>query len=137
MSAGAALGADIARAIDVRDLETPCFVTHLGALEANLKIIADVQQRAGCTILLALKGFAQWSTFSLVRRYLAGATSSSVAEARLAREELGGEVHAYAPAYSDGEIRELVTVADHIVLNTPGQWRRHRPVIEQARRAGR
>lgn len=137
MSAGASLGADMARAIDVTDLETPCFVTDLGALEANLRILADVQQRAGCTILLALKGFAQWSTFPLIRRYLAGATASSVAEARLAREELGGEVHAYAPAYTDGEIRELVTLADHIVLNTPGQWRRHRAAIAEARHAGR
>jgi len=137
MSAGASLGGDVARAIDVSQLETPCFVTDLGALEANLKILADVQQRAGCTILLALKGFAQWSTFPLIRRYLAGATSSSVAEARLAREELGGEVHAYAPAYSDGEMRELVSLADHIVLNTPSQWRRHRTEIARARAAGR
>lgn len=137
MSAGASLGADVARAIDITDLETPCFVTDLGALEANLRILADVQQRAGCTILLALKGFAQWSTFPLVRKYLAGATASSIAEARLAREELGGEVHAYAPAYSHDEMRELVTLADHIVLNTPSQWRRHRDTIEQARRAGR
>src|SRR2546430_1123122 len=74
MSAGAALGADIARVIDVSDLETPCFVTDLGALEANLRILADIQNRARCTILLALKGFAQWSTFPLVRRYLGGAT---------------------------------------------------------------
>jgi carboxynorspermidine decarboxylase len=137
MSAGAALGADVARAIDVSRLETPCFVTDLGALERNLQILADVQRQADCTILLALKGFAQWSTFPLVRRYLAGATASSIAEARLAREELGGEVHAYAPAYSDDEMRELVTLADHVVLNTPSQWRRHRATIEQARRAGR
>jgi carboxynorspermidine decarboxylase len=137
VSAGAALGGDVARAIDVSAVETPCFITDLGALEANLRILDDVQRRAGCTILLALKGFAQWSTFPLVRKYLAGATASSVAEARLAREELGGEVHAYAPAYSDEEMRELVTLADHIVLNTPAQWRRHRPAIEAARRAGR
>jgi carboxynorspermidine decarboxylase len=137
MSAGAALGAEMARAIDTTGLETPCFVTDLGALEANLRIIADVQRRADCKILLALKGFAQWSTFPLVRRYLAGATSSSVAEARLARDELGGEVHAYAPAYSDGDMRELVGLADHIVLNSPGQWRRHRGQIAEARRAGR
>jgi carboxynorspermidine decarboxylase len=91
-----------------------------------------VQKQAGCTILLALKGFAQWSTFPVVKKYLAGATSSSVAEARLAREELGGQVHAYAPAYSDSEMRELVTLADHIVLNSPSQWRRHRAVIERA-----
>jgi carboxynorspermidine decarboxylase len=135
MSAGAALGADVARAIDVSQIETPCFITDLGALEANLRILDDVQKRAGCTILLALKGFAQWSTFPLVRKYLAGATSSSIAEARLAREELGGEVHAYAPAYSDDEMRELVTLADHIVLNSPAQWRRHRAVIERAKRS--
>jgi carboxynorspermidine decarboxylase len=137
MSAGAALGAGAARAIDIRTIETPCFITDLGALEANLEILADVQRRAGCTILLALKGFAQWSTFPVVRRYLAGATASSIAEARLAREELGGEVHAYAPAYSDDDMHELTTLADHIVLNSPAQWQRHRPRIDQARRAGR
>src|SRR3954465_3492434 len=132
MSKGAALGAEVARAIDVRDVETPCFVTDLGALEANLGTLADVQRRADCTILLALKGFAQWSTFPLVRRYLAGATASSIAEARLAKEELGGQVHAYAPAYSDGEMSELVTLADHVVLNSPAQWRKHRAVISGA-----
>ena len=133
MSKGASLGEAVARAIDVTNVETPCFITDLGALEANLQILADVQQRAGCTILLALKGFAQWSTFPLVRKYLAGATSSSVAEARLAREELGGEVHAYAPAYTDGEIAELVTLADHVVLNSPAQWRRHRARLDRAK----
>jgi carboxynorspermidine decarboxylase len=132
VSKGAALGEAVARAIDISQLETPCFVTDLGALEANLKLLRSVMDRSGCTILLALKGFAQWSTFPLVRRYLAGATSSSVAEARLAREELGGEVHAYAPAYSDSEMAELVTLADHIVLNSPAQWHRHRRVIERA-----
>ena len=137
MSAGAALGGEVARAIDVSGVDTPCFITDLGALEANLRALADVQRRAGVTILLALKGFAQWATFPLVRRYLAGATASSVAEARLAREELGGEVHAYAPAYSDADMAELVTLADHIVLNSPGQWRRHRAAIEAARAAGR
>jgi len=135
MSKGASLGEATARAIDVSTLETPCFVTDLGALEANLKLLRSVMDRSGCTILLALKGFAQWSTFPLVRRYLAGATSSSVAEARLAREELGGEVHAYAPAYSDSEMAELVTLADHIVLNSPAQWRRHRAAIERAGRS--
>jgi len=135
MSKGASLGEATARAIDISTLETPCFVTDLGALEANLKLLRSVMDRSGCTILLALKGFAQWSTFPLVRRYLAGATSSSVAEARLAREELGGEVHAYAPAYSDSEMAELVTLADHIVLNSPAQWRRHRAAIERAGRA--
>jgi carboxynorspermidine decarboxylase len=29
-------------------------------------------------------------------------------------------------------MRELVTLADHIVLNSPAQWRKHRPIIERA-----
>src|SRR5882672_6953745 len=126
MSKGASLGEAVARAIDISRVETPCFITDLGALEANLQTLARVARETECTILLALKGFAQWSTFPLVKKYLAGATASSVAEARLAREELGGEVHAYAPAYSDDEMRELVTLVDHVVVNSPAQWRRHR-----------
>ena len=133
MSKGASLGEAMARTIDVTHVETPCFITDLGALEKNLQLLRSVQDKAGVTILLALKGFAQWSMFPLVRKYLAGATSSSVAEARLAREELGGEVHAYAPAYSDSEMRELVTLADHVVVNSPAQWRRHRETLERAK----
>jgi carboxynorspermidine decarboxylase len=130
VSAGASLGADVAARIDVSQVETPCFVTDLGALEKNLALLGDVQRRAGCKVLLALKGFAQWSTFPLVRRYLSGATASSPHEARLAREELGGEVHAYAPAYTEGDVRELVTLVDHLVFNSPSQWRRLRPLVE-------
>lgn len=137
MSAGAGLGGHVAARLPLDRIETPCFVTDLGALEDNLRILADVRQAAGCKILLALKGFAQWSTFPLVKRYLVGATSSSVAEARLAHDELGGEVHAYAPAYTDGDMRELVTLADHIVVNSPGQWRRLRPIAEHARQSGK
>ncbi|HTJ46637.1 MAG TPA: carboxynorspermidine decarboxylase [Kofleriaceae bacterium] len=126
MSAGASLGADVAAKIDVSRVETPIHITDLGALERNLKILRDVQDRAGCTIILALKGFAQWSTFPLVKKYLAGTTASSVAEARLGREEFGGQVHAYAPAWSDEDMREIVTLADHVVFNSPAQWQRFR-----------
>jgi carboxynorspermidine decarboxylase len=136
LSAGASLGADVAARIDVSRVETPIHITDLGALEANLRLLGDVQRRAGCTIILALKGFAQWSTFPLVKQYLAGTTASSVAEARLGREEFGGQVHAYAPAWSEEDLREVVTLADHIVFNTPSQWRRLRPIVEAARRAG-
>lgn len=137
MSAGAALGADIAARLDVTTIETPCFVTDLGALEKNLALLADVQARAGCTIILALKGFAQWSTFPLVKKYLRGTTASSVAEARLGKEEMGGEVHAYAPAWTEDDLREVCELADHIVFNSPGQWKRLRHVVETARAAGR
>jgi carboxynorspermidine decarboxylase len=136
LSAGAALGGHVAARLDLAKVDTPAYVTDLGALEDNLKLLASVMERAGVTIILALKGFAQWSTFPLVKRYLKGTTASSIAEARLGREEFGGEVHAYAPAWSDEDLREVVTLVDHLVLNSPNQWRRARPIVEAARTAG-
>lgn len=121
-------------AFDPQALETPYYIVDLGRLRKNLSILADVQARTGCKILLALKGFAMWSVFPVVREYLVGTTASSVFEARLGREEMGGEVHAYAPAYSDRDMRELVELADHVVFNSVAQWRRHRAVIEAAPR---
>ncbi len=118
--------------IDVTDIETPAFVIDLGALEDNLRILGEVQRDAGCKILLALKGYAAFSTFGLVKKYLAGATSSSPHEAQLAREELGGEVHAYAPAYSNTDMTEILRFAEHVVVNSPAQLRQHGPRVPEA-----
>lgn len=109
--------------------DSPSWVIDLAALEDNLKILASVQQRSGCKILLALKGFATWSTFPLVRQYLAGATASAPHEARLAREELGLEVHGYAPAYSDADMSEMLALCDHLVFNSFSQWERYRSQV--------
>lgn len=70
-----------------------------------------------------------------VRDY--GATASSLNEARLAREEMRGEVHVYAPAYSDSEFPEVLALADHLVFNSFSQWERFKPQVVAAREAGR
>src|SRR5690606_7908871 len=114
-------------------LESPYFVVDLELLRRNLRVIRRAGDESGAKILLALKGFAMWSVFPVIREYLVGTTASSVSEARLGREEFGGEVHAYAPAYAQRDIDELCTLADHIVLNSPAQFRKYR---EQIRAAG-
>ena len=103
---------------------SPAWVIDLALLENNLKILRDLAEAADCKILLALKGFATWSTFPLVDRYLNGATASAPHEARLAREHLSGEVHVYAPAYSDSDIESLLPLTDHLVFNSLTQWQR-------------
>ncbi len=115
--------------IDVAAVPSPCYVVDQRALRRNLEVLAGVQADADCTIILALKGFAMWSTFPLIRQYLRGATASSLDEARLAHEEFGGEVHVYAPAYRDDEIGELLQCADHISFNSLSQWRRFRRAV--------
>lgn len=114
------------------NIPSPCYVCEEAKLLRNLKIMQQVQNEAGVDIILALKGFAMWSTFDIVRQYLKGATASSVWEAKLAKEEMQGEVHAYAPAYKDTDIRELVTLCQHISFNSLGQWRRFKAETEAA-----
>lgn len=112
--------------------DSPSWVIDLAALEDNLKILKKVQDDAGCKILLALKGFATFPTFPLVRKYLVGATSSSPHEAELARRELGGEVHCYAPAFSEEDLCEVLRFSDHVVFNSFSQWRKLGPIARAA-----
>src|SRR5882724_5771846 len=110
--------------IDVGGVETPVYIVDLGALRRNLAILADVQARGGCKVLLALKGFAMWSVFPLIGQYLSGIAASSLAEARLGREEMDKEVHVYAPAFAAAELADIARLADHVVFNSFSQWER-------------
>ncbi len=110
------------------ELPTPCFLVDEAALKQNLEILSGVSKRTGCKILLAQKAFSMFRVYPLIARYLSGASASGLFEARLAHEEMGGENHVFSPAYTDEEMRELVTICDHIVFNSFAQLERHRPV---------
>ena len=122
------------RQVDLSQVPSPCHVLHRGLLEDNLRILRSVMDRSGAKVLLALKGFAQFSEAKLISKYLAGTTASGIHEALLGREEFGGEVHAYSPAFKDEEFAQLLRVADHISFNSPTQWKRHRAAAQAAGR---
>lgn len=122
------------RPVDLSQVPSPCHVLHRGLLESNLRILRSVMDRSGAKVLLALKGFAQFSEAKLIAKYLAGTTASGIHEALLGREEFGGEVHAYSPAFKDEEFAQLLRVADHISFNSPTQWKRHRAAAQAAGR---
>nr|WP_136250396.1 carboxynorspermidine decarboxylase [Ningiella ruwaisensis] len=111
------------------DIPSPCYVCDEEKLEQNLQIMARVQREADVDIILALKGFSMWSTFGLIKQYLKGATSSGVWEARLAREEMGGEVHVFSPAYKSKDIAQLTGLVNHISFNSLAQWHQHKDAI--------
>ena len=102
-------------------IPTPSFIVDCSAIERNMSVLADVKQRTGCKILLALKAFSTFSLFPTMRKTLDGCCASSVDEARLGREEFGGEIHAFAAAFSESEMRELVKHIGHITLNSFAQ----------------
>jgi carboxynorspermidine decarboxylase len=113
-------------------------VLDRSALERNLQILSRVQKEAGVKILCALKGFSFWRSFPLVSQYLAGATASSLNEARLASEELCSanpacEVHACAPYYREDEIQEFLKTCSHITFNSFAQWQKFAPQVRQSK----
>ncbi|MGZ0040535.1 carboxynorspermidine decarboxylase [Paenibacillus ottowii] len=116
--------------IDITGLPSPCYLVDERLLVKNLEVLNSVQERTGCSILLALKGFSMFSTFPLVGKYLKGVTSSSLFEARLGREKMNKEVHVYAPAYVDSEFDELLEYVDHIVFNSFDQLKRFKSKVQ-------
>ena len=109
-----------------RPAPSPRYEVSEAALRRNLALAADIQRRGPCRILLALKGFAMFSLFPAAAKTLAGASASSLHEARLAREEFGREVHIFAPAYRESEMDSVLNLADHVVFNSAAQWRMFR-----------
>ena len=107
-------------------LPSPSFVCEQDLLENNLKLLKRVQDEADVNILLALKGFALYSTFDLCKKYLKGCCASGIHEAILAHEEFGGEVHTYSPAFKDEEFDEIVELSNHVVFNSFNQLNQFR-----------
>jgi carboxynorspermidine decarboxylase len=105
-------------------IATPYYLIDKQKLLRNMEKIAHVRKASGAKALLALKCFATWSVFDLMRDYMDGTTSSSLNEVRLGREKFGGETHAYSVAYADHEIDEVVSHADKIIFNSIGQLER-------------
>ena len=112
--------------LDYSQVKSPCYVLDEKRLRRNMEILSDIQNRTGVKIICALKGYSFWRSFPIIAEYLPGATASSLNEARLAKEEMGKEVHVFAPAYEDGEIDNILSLADHITFNSFSQWSRFR-----------
>ncbi|MCB2859592.1 carboxynorspermidine decarboxylase [Streptococcus suis] len=117
----------------IDQVPTPAYVIDEAKLVNNLEILKSVQDRTGCKVLLAQKAFSMYTTYPLISQYLAGTTASGLYEAKLGREEFGGEVHVFAPAFKDADLEEILEIADHIVFNSERQLRKH---VDKCRAAG-
>ena len=114
----------------IQELKTPCYVIDEKKLRENLEILAGVQQRTGCKILLAQKAFSCFHEYPLIGKYLKGTTASGLFEARLGREEMNLENHVFSPAYREEEMDEIAGLCDHIVFNSFGQLEKYAPRLK-------
>jgi len=115
--------------VDLSKIPTPCYVCEEALLQKNLDLFDYVQRESGARILLALKGYAMWSTFGQIGQVLHGTAASGLFEARLGREEMDREVHTFSPAYIESEIGEIASISDHMIFNSFSQWKRFRQMV--------
>ena len=108
---------------------TPYYLIDETRLLRNLKKVEALRTRAGVKSVLALKCFATWSAFDLMRPYLDGTTASSLYEARLGAERFGKEVHAYSVAFTDEELAAVRQYASRIIFNSVSQLERFAPTV--------
>jgi len=111
---------------------SPAWVLEERLLHRNVALLGEIQQESGAKILLALKGYALWASFSVIRETLYGCCASGLHEAKLAAEKFGKEVHTYAPAFKEQEIEEVATLSHHLVFNSPRQFRRYADKAKEA-----
>ncbi len=121
------------RNFDLGRVPTPCFVVDEKAVEHNLRILSDVGAGSGAHVLSALKAFSMFSLAPLIRQHLGGTCASGIFEARLGREEYGGEVATFCAGYKDTDIDEILALSDHIIFNSPAQKDRF---LSRAKAAG-
>src|SRR3989344_3865864 len=120
--------------LDPKKVQTPSFVIEERLLRHNLDVLKKVREKTGATVLHALKAWATWPLFPIVKKYLSGTEVSSLYEARLGREEFSSEVHMYAPAYKPEEFGEVLKNCNHIIFNSFGQWKQFKRKVQKSKR---
>jgi len=112
--------------LDLRKINTPCYIIDESKIIKNLEVLDSVQKNTGCKILLAQKAFSNYALYPQIGKYLKGTAASGLYEARLGREEMGGEVHVFSPAYLGGEFEEIAQICDYIIFNSIPQFAKFR-----------
>ncbi|MCG8308119.1 MAG: carboxynorspermidine decarboxylase [Cytophagales bacterium] len=107
---------------DASIIPSPCFILDERLLIKNLELLRKIRDDAQIKILCALKGYAMWSTFPLLKKFLSGAAASSLNEARLSHETFLKDTHLCAPVYIEDEIEEITDLASHITFNSLQQY---------------
>lgn len=119
--------------LDLNRLPPLAFVVDEVAVRQNLEILQGVQTASGAKILAALKAFSMWHFGPMINRYLSGTCASGLYEAQLAADYYGGENHVFSAAYSEADLKQILTLANVVVFNSFNQWQRFQPLINEAK----
>lgn len=114
---------------DLYSVPSPCFVIDEVAIEHNLKILAEVKEKSGAKILLALKAFSMFHLAPLISKYLDGTCASGLNEALLASKHFKGSVTTFCAGYKANELPSIAAISNHLIFNSIGQKDRFLPLF--------
>ena len=112
--------------LDFEEIPPLCFIMDEDALVKNLSLVKELRKNAGIKIILALKAFANWHYFPLIKKYTDGATASSLYEAKLIFDKMGTRAHTYAAVYEDEEFDKMLYYSDYLTFNSLSQLEKYR-----------
>lgn len=113
------------KTIEHHNLPSPCWLLDEKKLLSNLLMIDKIRKESGAKVLLALKGYALWKSFPILKPYLDGCCASGLHEAKLAHDTFAKEVHVYAPAFKKEEMDDIAKISHHLVFNSPSQFKQY------------
>lgn len=116
--------------MNMTNLKTPYYIVYEEKLRKNLSLIKRVSEAANVKIIMAFKANALWKTFGIISEYCQSSTASSVNEMLLSLDELGKDVHAYCPVYTDETIDKFIEGCSHITFNSIIQFERYKSRID-------
>lgn len=119
------------------EFKTPYYLVYEDKLRANLSLISRVSKEANVKIIMAFKANALWKTFDIIGEYCKSSTASSLNEMKLSLDELGDDVHAYCPVYTDETIHEFIQGCSHITFNSITQFSKYYPLIQEYESKGK
>ncbi|SHO81427.1 Carboxynorspermidine decarboxylase, putative [hydrothermal vent metagenome] len=108
-----------------KNIKTPAWIIEEKLLKNNLETMRYIKEETNCKILLALKGYAIYSTFDIINQYLDGCCASGLNEALLSSQEFAKETHTYSPAFKEEEIEEIAKISNHLVFNSISQFKKY------------
>ena len=107
----------------LKNIETPAFIYDELAIERLLDLGNRVREQSSCKVLFSLKPFSFYDALEKMAPRLDGFAVSSLFEARLANQIIGGgSVHITTPGIRSDETADIGTICNFISFNSLPQW---------------
>ncbi len=119
-------------------MNTPAYIFDVPKFTARLKQFSDLRQKTRFKLLYSIKALPIPAVLGAMLPYVDGFSTSSLFEAKLAREVMDdqGVIHITTPGFREEELGELVKVCDYLSINSLNQWQRFSEYLGDSIKAG-